>query len=187
MSSGRQITLFMLVVLFIIQGCGSLPKITPSPVRSTPINLSTFAPTSAPNPTATSFTNPMLTMTATPIPAGVFPFFFYSPLVMNYDTSQWKFENELRSQELPGCTITEQGPTDFNGPHDEEITRLGEIHYTMISFPESPSNENRVVYLAEQSLATDAGLPVFWVSSKPDEWDHCQLLAEQVLATLHFP
>jgi hypothetical protein len=126
-------------------------------------------------------------MTTTAVPAGVFPFFFYSPLVMNYDPSQWKFEIELRAQELPSCTIAEQGPTDFNGPHVEEITRLGEIHYTMISFPDSPSDQISVAYIAEQSLATDAGLPVFWVSAKADEWDNCKFLAEQVLYTLHFP
>jgi hypothetical protein len=123
----------------------------------------------------------------TPAPAGVFVFFFYSPLIMNYDPSIWTIKNALQAKELASCNIAEQGPTDFNGPHTSEVVLLGNVNYEVLSLPDSSEDVIRKVYIADQSLTTDWGLPVFWVSAKSDEWDHCKPLAEKVLSTLRFP
>ena len=124
---------------------------------------------------------------ATPAPAGTFAFFFYFPLIMNYDPSIWEIRNGLQAKELASCTIAEQGPTDFNGPHISEIVQLGDIRYEVLSFPDSPPDRVSHAYLADEIHATESGLPVFWVSARRDEWDRCKSLAEIVFSTLHFP
>jgi len=134
---------------------------------------------------------------ATPVPSGVFVLSFYAPLIMNYDTSLWTDEsiytirnflmNYLQAMNLTSCSIGVQGPTDFNGPHTSEIVRLGKLRFEVLSFPASLRDFVNKTYLADQSLATDYGLPVFWVSAIPDEWDECKKMAEEVLSTLRFP
>jgi hypothetical protein len=125
--------------------------------------------------------------TPTPVPLGVFALYFYSPLVMNYDSSIWEDKNGLQVKNLASCTINEQGPTDFNGPHSIDLVRLGEINYTVLTFPDAPPDFVSWAYLADKSLATESGLPVFWVGAKPNEWSECKTLAEKVLSTLHIP
>lgn len=125
---------------------------------------------------------------STPAPAGVFVFYFYAPLIMNYEPSLWEIhDGVLQAKDLTSCTIAEQGPTDFNGPHSKRIKQLGKIDYTILSFPDSPADQVRLLYMADQTLATDSGLPIYLLSANPSEWDRCQSLAEEVLSTLHFP
>ena len=124
---------------------------------------------------------------STPAPAGVFVFYFYSPLIMNYDPSLWEIKNGLQAKQLASCSITEQGPTDFYDPHTTESVQLGNVRYEVMTFSDSSPNDVRHLYLADQAHATDSGLPVFWVTAKNDEWNKCEPLAEKVLATLHFP
>jgi len=131
------------------------------------------------------------------VPSDVFVLSFYAPLIMNYDTSLWTDEsiytirnflmNYLQAMNLTSCSIGVQGPTDFNGPHTSEIVRLGKLRFEVLSFPASLRDFVSKAYLADQSLATDYGLPVFWVSAIPDEWDECKKMAEEVLSTLRFP
>jgi hypothetical protein len=128
---------------------------------------------------------PVFSIPATPGPAGVLELFFYHPLALNYDPSVWVLSNGIQARNLKNCSVTEQGPTDFNGPHSEDVVRLGEINYTVLSFPDSPPDRVKLAYLADSSLATEVGLPVFWVIARPDEWDECKKLAEDVLSTLH--
>ncbi len=125
---------------------------------------------------------------STPAPAGVFVFYFYAPLTMNYDPSIWEIQDGvLQAKDLRSCSIAEQGPTDFNGPHSKKVKQLGRINYTILSFPDSPADRVRLLYMADQRLATDSGLPIFWVNANQNEWDKCQPLAEKVLSTLRFP
>ncbi|HLO18199.1 MAG TPA: hypothetical protein VK206_25430 [Anaerolineales bacterium] len=124
---------------------------------------------------------------STPAPVGVFVFYFYSPLIMQYDPSIWEIKNGLQARQLTSCSINEQGPMDFNGPHTSGFVQLGDIRYEVLSFSDSSSDYVSRIFLADQAHATEAGLPVFWVSAKSDEWNKCRTLAEQVLATLHFP
>jgi len=125
---------------------------------------------------------------STPAPAGVFVFYFYAPLIMNYDPSLWKIKDGvLQAKDLTSCSIAEQGPTDFNRPHAKKVKQLGSIKYTMISFPDSPADRVQLLYMADQALATDSELPIFWASANLGEWDRCQPIAEEVMSTLHFP
>jgi hypothetical protein len=80
-----------------------------------------------------------------------------------------------------------QGPTDFNGPHAGEFVRLGGVSYEIISFPDASQDMTSKAYIADESLATETGLPVFWVSAHADIWNQCRLIAEKVLSTLRYP
>jgi hypothetical protein len=196
------LTLFL--VMFVSQGCGgrtlSAPSITVVAATETMVHAATK--TLSPDSIETAnfqetasmkdiiLTDiPTATATKTSVPLGVFTFFFYSPLIIDYDPSVWELKNTLQAKDLASCYIAEQGPTDFNGPHTIQIMQLGNVKYEVLSFPDSPSPQGVIsqVYIAEQALATEWGLPVFWISAKLDEWDKCKPLAEKVLATLHSP
>lgn len=180
--------------LFVIWGCSETNRAAPAvnivtstkTLSTVSIETANFLETASMKDII--FTDiPTVSATITPAPPGTYALFFYSPLVMNYDPLIWEIKNGLRIKKLTSCFIGEQGPTDFNGTHSEQIVRLGEINYTVLSFPESSPEYISHVYLADPSLATETGLPVFWVGAKSDEWNECKKLAEDVLSTLHSP
>ena len=181
-------------------------------VASTSETVATVSPvatqtyTATPKPTRTAIPSPTPSYTPTRVPLGMYVLFFYSPLIMSYDPVIWQdnsnyaewgdklnpvegvmIKSGLQAKNAVSCLLGEQGPTDFNGPTTEVKLKVGNINYTVISLPgSSPDVVNRA-YLAEESLATEYGLPVFWVSANSSEWDKCRSLAERVLATLRFP
>lgn len=140
---------------------------------------------------------PTATRTPTQVPIGTFVLMFYSPLIMSYDSQLWvdksKYRerefmtNHLLFKELPKCSIGVQGPTDFNGPHTNETVQLGDLSYEVLTFPDLAQDTVSKAYLADLSLVTEVGRPVFWVSAKPDKWEICKGQAEIVLSTLRFP
>lgn len=133
---------------------------------------------------------------STPVPEGVFVPLFYPTVSMNYDPLAWQDEslyspaafalNFLQARDLSSCSISVQGPTDFNNPHSAQYVRLGKLFYTVI-IPLDPSGDFvSHAYIGPPFLATDAGVPVFWVSARTAEWDTCKSLAEEILSTLTF-
>ncbi|MEP0805120.1 MAG: hypothetical protein HRF47_06505 [Chloroflexota bacterium] len=139
--------------------------------------------------------------TPTPVPPGVFALVFYPPLIVNYDSSEWKdesrytdnkfMENFLQSRRLSTCILGVQGPTDFNGPQPKFVPALlGDIRYSVIFWGETTPSVISAWYIEDQSLADynyAAGLPIFAVQSSVSEWDACKALAEKVLSTLRVP
>lgn len=191
----------LLISLIASQGCARIASpIISFPITPTSINI--------PHPAKTLTTDfgltadyietaslkdsvtdsPAITATPTSVPLGTYALsFFYTPLIMNYDPLKWENKNGLHAKNLTSCMINEGGPTDFNGLHSTEVMGLGKINYTVLTFPDSAPDVVSWVYLADEAHATEYGLPVFWVSAKSNEWDKCKVLAEEVLATLHFP
>ena len=197
------------VVLFITWGCSDITNSPPTAINMNPptetisidsISTADFMETASENYGVVT-DQPTITLTTTPVPAGVFALLFYPSLVMNYDPSVWKDEsqyidrsvmvNYLQAKKLTTCTIGVQGPTDFNGPHSSETMLLGGINFSVLSFPTISTDFVSRAYLADQSLVgfdyASYGLPVFWISANPTEWHECQEYAKEVLSTLHFP
>lgn len=133
---------------------------------------------------------------STPVPAGVFVPLYYPSVIMNYDPLVWRDEslyspaafalNFLQAKELSTCSIAVQGSSTFNTPHSAQYVRLGQLFYTVIIPYDTLGDFVSHAYIGPPFLATDAGIPVFEVSARTEEWDTCKSLAEDVLSTLHF-
>jgi hypothetical protein len=140
--------------------------------------------------------------TTTPVPLGVFALKFYPPLIMEYDTSEWKDEsryedtrfmaNYLQTRKLEtSCILGVQGPTDFNGTPPVFVpVQLGDISYSVIFWGDTQPGDKSAWYIENQSLIGydySPGLPILTVQASPSDWDRCKVLAEKVLSTLRVP
>jgi hypothetical protein len=137
----------------------------------------------------------------TPVPLGTFALKFYPPLILEYDTSEWKDEsryedtafmvNFLLAKPLSTCRIGVQGPTDFNGTPPVFVpVQLGNVSYSVIFWGESHHRDMSAWYIEDQSLTGydySPGLPILVVQADAFEWEECKALAEKVLATLRAP
>ena len=140
--------------------------------------------------------------TITPVPPGVFALKFYPPLIMEYETSEWKDKsryedtrvigNYLQTRKLEtSCILGVQGPTDFNGTPPVFVPiQLGEISYSMIFWGDTQPGDKSAWYIENQSLTGydySPGLPILVVQASSSEWERCKALAEKVLSTLRVP
>jgi hypothetical protein len=144
---------------------------------------------------------PALT-TTTPVPPGTFALKFYPPLIMEYDTSEWTDESRYEDTRFMGnylqtnkietsCSIGVRGPTDFNGTPPVFVpVQLGDISYSVIFRENTQPGDKSAWYIENQSLIGydySPGLPILTVQASASDWDRCQPLAEEVLATLRVP
>ena len=98
----------------------------------------------------------------------------------------------LQSQEFATCSISVQGPTDFNGPPEAYIwgeAQLGKQKFATLDFPEPTAQKSRF-YFAEGDLPgydSSIAIPILVITASEAEWEACQAAAEEVLTTLHAP
>ena len=171
---------------------GVYPSATPTP-GTAPTSAGTLAATPTP-----SFSP---TLTPTPVPVGVFALTrFYTPLVMNYDTSLWKDEsryldlsvwtNSLQARGLDHCTLGPEGPNgDYPAP--DYLAHLGKVRYQVAIFKNLKPGSVLGSYIDTNSLPNydyqSKGIVHLNVQANASEWPKCQQLAEAVLSTLHVP
>jgi hypothetical protein len=181
----------LLVFAFLVQSCMEDDShVFSSATPTVTINM-TSAATNFPQMTSTpSFTPPPKTI-PTSVSPGIFPLLAYPPLIMNYDTSEWRLVNigSLQALSLETCQIVEIGPSG-NFPPDTEPARLGDIEY-LFSFSEiSTPGMTAGLYIENQSVDGydyDLGLPVLMITASKSEWNQCKNLGEAVLSTLRVP
>ncbi|MEJ2707018.1 MAG: hypothetical protein P8074_05325 [Anaerolineales bacterium] len=214
-------SLFILIVLIVVissNGCVKTPPPNPTNTPSQTLEL-TYTPVSrhtptgiassrtpSPIPITTSLTEnstdnfkSMERYRTTPVPTGVFTLMYYQPLIMEYDSSEWRDDsqytnsdtivNYLQSRKLETCTIGTMGPSGFF-PLPDEIVQLGDVEYQVKTNKDIPKDSVFVYYFENNSLAGynyDNGIAVLVVQASLGEWNNCISNAEKILATLHTP
>ncbi len=140
--------------------------------------------------------------TTTPVPPGIFALKFYPPLILQYDTSEWKDESRYTDTRFLGnyllasklqttCILGVQGPTDFNGTPPVFVPmQLGAVSYSVIFWGDTQQGDISAWYIENQSLTGydySPGLPILVIQASLSEWERCKALAEKVLSTLRVP
>lgn len=181
--------LIVTVLCFVSWSCAEI--VPTMPMVSTLEETGTVIPTETKDSIRALTPAAVVSKTTTSVPPGIFPLLAYPPLIMNYDTSEWRLVNigSLQALSLETCQIVEIGPSG-NFPPDTEPARLGDIEY-LFSFSEiSTPGITGGLYIENQSVDGynyDLGLPVLVITASKSEWNQCKNLGEAVLSTLRVP
>lgn len=199
---------FGFCLFWIAAGCGraqpnDFSLSTPADHGIRTITVTAALQSVTPSPTFDSPTAFPASLTATPVPPGIFPLLFYQPLVMFYEVSEWEdstpynnpnaiSNNSLQSKIKSTCRIGVQGPTNFNDPsqYKSEKAALGNIDFEVKIFSNNPDGTITAFYIDDHSVDGydyENAFPVLVVQSKENEWEECRHLGETVLSTLNLP
>lgn len=184
------------MICLLVSGC--LPSSTAVPTGTNGSPIPDVIPETT--PTVRRNERKAATITTTAVPSGVLALIFFSPFIANYQPSIWEdeseygnpnyYQNRLRATQLGNCSLNVALPSGFY-PEIDAIVCYGENCYQKAILIDETSDTISTFLLFDHSksgnLATVYGYPLFMVTADNDEWEACQRLAEDVLATLHIP